>query len=282
MTSGVATQRAVILARGLGTRMRRGAGDDAPQSRCAEVATLAGKGLKGLIPVCGRPFLDYVIDSVLRAGVRRLCMVVAPQSDELRDYASRTAGLAGVEIVCAVQDEPRGTADAVLAAEEVVGDEPFLVVNSDNLYPGAALAGLAAQDGPECWTVAFDSAALGRDGDIAPERVRAFAVIVASDEGRLVDIVEKPPRPEDYVRDGKLWVGMNLYRFTPSIFQACRAIEPDPARGELELTSAVSLLAGHGAGSVRVKQCEETVLDLTSRADIAVLERLLAGRTPGF
>ena len=67
--------------------------------------------------------------------------------------------------------------------------------------------------------------------------MRAFAAIVVGPDGELKEIVEKPPEPERYVRDGRLWVNMNLFRFTPEIFGSCRSIQPDPDRGELELPS---------------------------------------------
>ncbi len=57
--------KAVILARGLGTRMRR---DDAGAELSAEQASLADSGMKAMIPV-GRPFLDYVLSGLADAGV---------------------------------------------------------------------------------------------------------------------------------------------------------------------------------------------------------------------
>ncbi len=278
----MATQKAVILARGLGTRMRRQVEEGNPGGLTADAQTLAGKGAKALIPLCGRPFLDYVLGGLFAAGLRRVCLVIAPDGDELRDYARQATESSGAQVGWAVQDEPRGTADAVLAAEQFAAGETFLMVNCDNLYPTRALDELAELAGGECGTVAFDADALGRDGNIAPERVRAFAVVVAAPDGRLLEIVEKPPWPEQYKRDGRLWVGMNLYRFTPGIFEACRRTEPHPERGEVELTSAVSLLARDPSMPFRVLFSDEAVLDLTSRADIPAVEALLEGRAPGF
>jgi len=77
-------------------------------------------------------------------------------------------------------------------------------------------------------------------------------------------------------------VGMNLYRFTPAVFEACRRVEPDPARGELELTAAVNGLAESGRVPFRVDFCRGAVLDLTSRADVAGVEAALVGRELSF
>ena len=58
-----------------------------------------------------------------------------------------------LQVHFAIQEEPRGTADAVLAVEEWTGDEPFIVINSDNLYPAEALAALRAAPAAGCVSV---------------------------------------------------------------------------------------------------------------------------------
>ncbi len=269
------TEKAVVLGRGLGTRMqRRGAGVEL----AGEQAELADRGFKALMPLRGRPFLDYVVDSLVRAGFRRTCLVIAPDADVVREHARRTAAAAGVEVRCAVQDEARGTADAVLAAEDFVGRDPFVLCNGDNLYPDRALAGLAELDDADCWLAAFARDEMVRHGNIAPQRVKDFAVVTASEGGDLLSIVEKPPDPERYLQNGKLWVNMNLYRFTSDVFEACRAVKPDPRRGELELTAAVAGLLEADRPNFRVLFCEGGVLDLTTRADVLAVEQALAGR----
>ena len=135
-------QKAVILARGLGTRMKRA--DDAaaldPGQRAA-----AETGVKALIPI-GRPFLDYVLSALADAGYERICLVVAPDHDAIRRYYDELRPTR-VRIEYAVQPEPRGTADAVAAAEAFAGPDPFLAINSDTYYPAEALRRLRGQDG---------------------------------------------------------------------------------------------------------------------------------------
>jgi dTDP-glucose pyrophosphorylase len=239
---------------------------------------LAAQGLKALMPLAGRPFLDYVADSLVRAGLRRLCYVIAPEADMLREHARRVQQATGARIECAVQAEPRGTADAVLAAEGFVGKDAFILCNGDNLYPDGALGSLARLEDACCWLAAFDRDELARHGNIAPERIRDFAVVAATPGGDLEAIVEKPAEPEEHAQNGKLWVSMNLYRFTPDIFECCRRIVPDPRRGELELTSAVADLVASAKTPFRVLFCKGGVLDLTSRADVPAAERALRGR----
>jgi glucose-1-phosphate thymidylyltransferase len=269
-------KKAVILARGLGTRMQKDAGVDLG----AEREALASRGLKVLMPVAGRPFLDYIVDSLIRAGLSDICFVVAPDADLMREAAERIESESAATVSCAVQEEPRGTADAVLAAEDFAADAPFVMCNGDNLYPDPALEQLTSVAEDACAVVAFDPVALSRQGNIAPGRARDFAV-VRSSGGRLLSIVEKPENPDEYREDGQLWVSMNLFRFTPAVFGHCRAVEPDPVRGELELTSAVAAMV-EAELDFRVLRCREGVFDLTSRADVPTAERVLSQRELSF
>jgi glucose-1-phosphate thymidylyltransferase len=83
------TKRAVILARGLGTRMRR---EDGATGLTGPQAAVADTGVKGLIPV-GRPFLDYAISGLADAGITDVCLVVSPGPSPLRErYGGQRGG----------------------------------------------------------------------------------------------------------------------------------------------------------------------------------------------
>jgi len=269
-------RKAVVLARGKGTRMQEKKDDDSLDERTRR---MAARGLKGLIPVRGRPFLDYIVDSFLQVGVDRICLVIAPGCEEMENYAHGVTQRSPATVECAVQEEALGTADAVLSAEEFVGGEPFLLSNSDNLCSVEALRKLAGTDG--CAVAAFERDELARGGNISPERVKAFAAVDCGKDDRLRAIVEKPEEPKRYAVDGEVWVNMNLYRFTPEIFGACRRIDPNEERGELELTDAVGLLLSEGR-PFQVLRCRSGAVDLTRRSDIPGAIRALRGREPSF
>lgn len=266
----MATTKAVILARGLGTRMRAADGEavvDAAQSQVADT------GVKGMIPV-GRPFLDFVLATLADAGLTDVCLVVAPEHDAIRTHYDALAPRR-VRLHYAVQLEPRGTADAVLAAEPFADGAPFLVMNADNLYPVTALRALAAlgRDG----VAGFDAHGLVAEGNIPADRIRKFALLVADAEGTLRDLVEKPD-DATYDRLAPVAsVGMNLWSFTASIFEACRRTRPS-ARGELELPDAVRIAMQELGVRFRVAPASGEVLDLSSRRDIAAVTARLAGR----
>ncbi len=259
--SAVGIGKAVILARGLGTRMRRADGRvrlEGDQSRAADA------GVKALIPV-GRPFLDYVLSSLADAGYADVCLVIGPEHDAVRWRYTRELAPRRLRIHFAIQESPRGTADAVLAAETFAGGDEFLVVNSDNLYPTAVLRALRELRGPGL--ALFSGAALVRASNIPAERLRAFAVVVADAAGFLANIVEKPP-PDVLAPFGDdPPVSMNCWRLPAAIFASCRAVTPS-SRGELELPDAVRAAIRAGVRFAIVRSLEG-VLDLTQRGDIA-------------
>lgn len=255
------------MARGLGTRMRRA---DADVALSAEQAAAADAGVKAMMPV-GRPFLHYVLASLADAGVTRVCLVVAPDVDAIRHHFTIEAPARRLSVEFAVQAEPIGTADALLAAESFVGTDRFLVLNGDNYYPVSSYRALAAMDG--AGIAGFDRDVLVRDGNIDPDRIRRYALLQVDGTGRLTGIVEKPDESTYASMGNQALVSMNLWAFTPAIFDACRRVTPSP-RGELELPDAVRIALEAGQ-RIQVVASAEPVLDLASRADIAsVGERL--------
>ena len=302
--------KAVVLARGLGTRMRA----QDPDARLTDrQRAAADAGLKAMIPVNGRPFLDYALSALADAAVTDIALIVAPEHDEVRRHYAESPP-ARIELSLVVQPEARGTADAVLAAAAWTRDEPFLAINADNLYPVAALARLAALDGPGL--LAFERDDLVRTGNIPADRIRSFAVLEVDDEGYLTRIVEKPasidartaadlppaggsyragryehdsppaggsdrhpdPAASAFRQKDHVLVSMNCWRFDARIFAACRD-SPRSPRGEFELPDAVALATRRGV-RFRALPGDGPVLDLSRRADTADVERRLAGVEP--
>ncbi|MBI2408607.1 MAG: NTP transferase domain-containing protein [Gemmatimonadetes bacterium] len=268
---GTRTTQAVILARGLGSRMRRAEAAvalDEAQERAAAA------GLKGMMPTLGRPFLDFVLSALADAGVTDVTLVVAPEHALMREYYERQSPPQRVRLRWAVQAEPHGTADAVLAAAGAVEDAPFLALNSDNYYPVASYDALCAIGGSGL--VAYEGEALVRDGNIDRERVMAYALLDIDERSVLRAIVEKPAADHPLARRAERWVSMNLWSFTPRIFDACRRVRPS-VRGELELQDAV-MIAAHDLGETfHVVRAHAGVLDLSRRADVTTIADHLRG-----
>ncbi|MEO6445823.1 MAG: sugar phosphate nucleotidyltransferase, partial [Gemmatimonadaceae bacterium] len=183
----------------------------------------------------------------------------------------REVTLDRVRVHFAIQAEPRGTADAVAAAAPFAGHDNVLVLNSDNYYPPESYHALASLGSAGLGGFSFDD--LVTEGNIPPERVRHFA-LAEHDEGWLTHIIEKPDE-ETFARLApRASVSMNLWSFTPRIFDACALVRPS-ARGELELQDAVRVCMEQFGERFRVVPCSGGVLDLSSRQDIAAVKRHL-------
>jgi dTDP-glucose pyrophosphorylase len=252
---------AAILARGLGTRMRR---EDAAARISAGQDAAADSGVKGMIPI-KRPFLEYVMSALADAGISEVVLVIGPEHDAIRKHFTADVTLQRLRVRFAIQAEPIGTANAVIAAAEAIGDGTFLVLNADNYYPVEAYRALASED--TAGTIAFDRDALVTMGNIDAERVRSFAVLDVTKNGYLAGIIEKPGESLDLSAETARWVGMNCWAVTPAIVDACRRV-PKSARGEYELPEAVGL-AVHEGVVIRAIKMAAPVLDLSRRSDIA-------------
>lgn len=234
---------------------------------------VAKTGVKALIPV-GRPFLDYVLHQAAEAGVSHVCLVTGPEHHELRRYYANLS-TNRLRIDFAVQAEAWGTAHAVAAAEPFVGDDPFLMLNSDNCYPSEALRQLRNANCPG--VVGFERDSLLKNSNLTLPRLAGFALIQPDVHGFLLSIVEKPG--DKQLRDMKapVLVGMNCWCFPASIFESCRRI-PKSSRGEYEITDAVEHNMRSLGERYRVVSSPGPVLDLSSGNDIHGVKQRLQGQ----
>lgn len=267
---------AVVLARGLGRRMREA---DTTVALDAAQARAAAAGLKALMPVgapdSARPFLDYVLSTLADAGCSDVVLVVAPDHAGVR-ARYEPSGLSRLTVRFAVQEEATGTAHALLTAETAVRGRPFLVLNADNLYPVDVLRALVTLDGPGL--PAFDRRTLVEKSGFPEARVAAFAVLDVDERGWLTGIREKPAAADLDAAGPHAAISMNLWRFDDRIFDACRDV-PRSARGEHELPEAVALAVTRGI-RLRVIPAHGAVLDLSRRADVTLVSARLAGQEP--
>lgn len=149
------------------------------------------------------------------------------------------------------------------------------MLNSDNFDPPTAITALQEADGADL--CGFSQEAMLRDGSVPADRLLKCAAIERSD-GTLRRIVEKPTAEQmaTLADTGGVWLSMNCWRFSPSIFTTCANIEPS-SRSEYELPNVVQRLVDAGA-PFAVKQCDAAALDLSSRADVAGVKSRLVDR----
>lgn len=265
--------KAVILAAGLGTRMRKA--DESAQLSGAQ-ALAAATGVKALIPIGSglgdRPFLDYVLTALTEAGYGQVCLVIGPDHHQVRDYYTKQNPAKRIKLDFAIQAKPLGTANAAASAEAFCGSDDFLVINSDNYYPAEALHGLRSLKG--AGLAVFDRDAMIAGSNITADRISKFAAVEVTAAGHLKTIHEKPSE-ELLARLGDpIFCSMNCWRFSRKLFDACRAI-PLSARGEYEITDAAQYCIDKLGEPFVALKYQLPVLDMSSRGDIGpVAERL--------
>ncbi len=255
-------RKAVVLARGLGKRMR--ASDENTRLNPIQ-AEIASQGIKALMPIIGeKTLLNFIFERLFEAGFSEFCLVIGDEHQAIRDFCAKL----NYEIAFAIQAKPLGTANAVLAVETFAKGENFLVVNSDNLYPVKDLQEL--RNLSQAGLIAFDKQSLIAKSNISPEKINKFAVIEFDQDNHLTKITEKPETTQT-----QAFISMNAWIFSPAIFAASRHLKPSP-RGEYELADAVNFAIKNFGEKFKAIYSNEGVLDLSSRADIEkVKEKLI-------
>jgi UTP--glucose-1-phosphate uridylyltransferase len=93
---------------------------------------IAGDGPKELVPVAGRPAIDWVLSECAESGIDEILVVSAPGKDALVEHLARKSG---VQVV--VQTEPRGLADAIRLGRGFAANQPLAVALPDNIFTGS-------------------------------------------------------------------------------------------------------------------------------------------------
>jgi glucose-1-phosphate thymidylyltransferase len=239
--------KGLVLAGGSGTRLR-------PVSHSMP---------KQLVPIAGRPVLEYVLEGLREIGVTEIGVVVGDRADEIVE-ALGDGSRFGARITYLRQDRPRGLAHCVRLARAFLAGDDFAMYLGDTMLPDG-IAGAAAA------FAARRSAARLLVQPVADPR--GFGVAELGAGGTVRALVEKPERP----RSDLAIIG--VYFFTAAVHRAVAAIAPS-ARGELEITDAIQWLLDHGE-AVTATRYDGYWKDTGRVEDVlACNRRLLAGLEP--
>jgi glucose-1-phosphate thymidylyltransferase/glucose-1-phosphate adenylyltransferase len=171
--------------------------------------------------------------------------------------------------------KPLGTADAVLQALEQNPDwqtARFMVCNSDNLYSVDVLQKVRECPHPNCFpNYNFD--AMGFEF----ERYRMFGIVKTDEDGFLTALIEKPDEAQaQALKAANCGVSMNVFSFQgQDIMPYLQKVPLHPVRLEKELAGAVNLMAQENPKLIFTIPVSELVPDLTSKADISVVQAFL-------
>jgi glucose-1-phosphate thymidylyltransferase len=206
--------KGLILSGGTGTRLR----------------PITYTSAKQLVPVANKPVLFYGIEALAAAGIDEIGIIISPETGAEIRKAAGDGERFGVSITYIEQEAPLGLAHAVLTGEPFLRDSPFVMYLGDNLL----------RDGVTELVATFRTEAPNALILLTPVKdPENYGVAELDGSNRVARLVEKPKNPSSNL------ALVGVYMFTPSIFDAARAIEPS-GRGELEITDAIQHLVDGG------------------------------------
>ena len=177
---------------------------------------------KQIMPVYDKPMIYYPLSVLMQAGIREVLIISTPRDIVIFKNLLGDGKKWGMQFSYAVQEKPRGLAEAFLIGEDFIGKDNVAMILGDNMFYGERLEKILKKANER----EDESTIFG----YYVKDPRAYGVVEINEEGHAISIEEKPEKPKsNYAVPG-------LYFYTNDVVAMAKEVKPS-ARGELEITA---------------------------------------------
>ena len=217
--------KGIILAGGSGTRLY-------PITKAVS---------KQILPLYDKPMVYYPLSCLMLSGIREVLIISTPRDISLFKELFGDGSWLGMRFEYAVQEQPRGLADAFIVGKDFIGSDDVALVLGDNIFYGQSFTNVLKSASDKIASKSSDAVIFG----YFVKDPTAYGVVEFNEDGKVLGIEEKPANPKsNYAVPG-------LYFYNNDVVKIAQDIKPS-ARGEIEITAVNNAYLEKGSLSVEL------------------------------